>query len=471
MSLSPEKNRRSFLMKMGASAAALSLPWQMKQAQAAQVTPGSNWQMPGNWVPLPQTQFVPNLTTWLNAHPNVRDAIKWENTAGNVIPYASWGRSQAALNTAYINAYRGFATGLPKIPTNLMPSSDFHTIISSSEAWDLYIAHIAHSLAVEIRGDLPWSITTMPANELAILFHSHQFFAWRADLGGYEFNGQYGGGYTTLAPPDYMYGFLQANAIPNYSKIPAGQTNTTILYDAKARAISRLLSWCGDKLSHFQGWTDNANLYLHWQYYGCPPVARVLEGTINPNFSPTLRHWTAGCFGTTALLRALARTMNIAIEIKYVSPVAHTVPYIPAIDAWLSHGDDPYNSMGDYSEDNVGTALSYPKSLLLISTATKDALFGPAVPDAQKLNNVGRRTLELAIAYIPLGLLRAYTLDLIQGKTHANGRVAELFAKGYTVAQLEAVNLWGKMDGKIALLGGPQVVIALDDEAALEKES
>jgi len=32
-------------------------------------------------------------------------------------------------------------------------------------------------LAVELRGDLPWSITTMPANELKVLFDSRQFHA------------------------------------------------------------------------------------------------------------------------------------------------------------------------------------------------------------------------------------------------------------------------------------------------------
>lgn len=469
MALTSDNTRRSFLMKMSATTAALLLPWQPRSARAAQVPAGSSWQLPGTWIP-PQVLVIPDLSLWLNAHPNVRDAIKWENTSGTVVPYANWGRSQGALNNAYVNAFRGVATGLPTVPTNIAPPLDIPNIIASSDAWSLYLAHVAHSLAVELRGDLPWSITSMTASELSILFDSRQFFSWNSAYAGYQFNGIYGGGFTTLAPPDYMYNFLQVNSIPNFAKLAAGQVSTSVLYDAKMNAYSRLLAWCGDKLSHFIDWTDKPNLYAHWQYYGCPPVARVLEGTINPKFSPTLRHFTAGCFGTSAFLRALCRTMNIAVEIRYVSPNAHAVPYLPALDAWLSHGDDPYNSLGDFSDQNVGTTLSYPKSSLLISTATHDAKFGPAVSADKQLANVGYRVRELAVAYAPLGLLTTYLYDQFKGSSHADGAVASSLSSSYTVAQLEAMNLWGKMDGKIAILGGSIAVQALADAAQLEKE-
>lgn len=46
-----------------------------------------------------------------------------------------------------------------------------------------------------------------------------------------------------------------------------------------------------------------------------------------------------------------------------------------------------------------------------------------------------------------------------------------LQSKTYTVAQLEAMNLWQKMDGKIAVLGGAEVLNAVNDEAQLEKET
>ncbi len=56
-----------------------------------------------------------------------------------------------------------------------------------------------------------------------------------------------------------------------------------------------------------------------------------------------------------------------------------------------------------------------------------------------------------------------------QGFSHANGTVAQYLSKTYTVAQLDAMNLWQKMDGKIAVLGGAAVLKAINDEAQLEK--
>ncbi|HPO24335.1 MAG TPA: hypothetical protein PK135_06680 [Arenimonas sp.] len=466
-------NRRRFLKNIGITTAALMLPMYWTKANAMQLPAGTPWQQPGTWIPPTQFQYVPKLSDWLNQHPNVRDAITWERTDLVMSPYASWGRSQSSLNDAYIKAFRGYASGLPKVPVNIAPTPDSATMISTADAWDLYLAHVAHSLAIEIRGDLPWSITQMSANELKVLFDSRQFFSRNVNLGTYQFNGVFGGGFTALAPPDYVYSFLQLNDIPNQLKLAAGQTNTTVLYDAKARAYSRLLSWCGDKMSHFLvGSTSSANMQAHWQYNGCPPVARVIEGTINASYSPTLRHWTAGCFGTTAFLRAVARTMNIAIEIKYLPPLGHTTPYVPALDAYLSHGDDPYNSFAAFSDKVVGTNLSYPKSLLFISSATHDAWwFSAGLSDTQKINNVGRRVSEIAVAYLPLGLLISYIFDMSQGFSHANGTVAQYLSKTYTVAQLEAMNLWQKMDGKIAVLGGAEVLKAINDEAQLEKET
>ena len=467
--------RRRFLAGTAASTAALLLPWHARFANAAQVQPGTTWQLPGTWVPITPITVLPNLANWLNLHPNVRDAIRWEHTNGTVIPYTSWGNGQSALNTAYAHAFQGVATGLPKVPVNIAPIIDptiaNRTAISATDAWALYLAHVAHSLAVELRGDLPWSITTMSAAELSVLFDSRQFFAWRSDFNGYEFDGKFGGGYSTLAPPDYVYGFLQANAIPNPQHIAAGQTNAHLLYTAKANAYTKLLSWCGDKLTHFTGWTDTTNVTALWQYGGCPPVSRVIEGTLNVGVAPTLRHWTAGCFGTTAFLRAVARTMNIAIEVRYLPPLGHTTPYVPALDAWLSHGDDPYNSLGNFSQKVVGSALSYPPTQLLINSATHDAWFGPALTDAQKIANVGRRVQELAVTNLPLGLLASYLYDQFKNSTHANGTVADYVGHTYTLAQLEAMNLWQQMDTKIAMLGGAVAVQQIFDKAMLEKET
>jgi hypothetical protein len=461
-------SRRRHLRLLGASSAALLLPGAWAHSGPADSTSS---QLPGTANSPSQYAVVPSLSKWLNLHPKVRDAIRWEKTSGKVVPYSGWGRGQAALGNAYANAYRGYASGLPTVPANIVSPPKIETVLSTTDAWSFYLQHVAHSLAIELRGDLPWSVADMSDKELAIQFDSRQYFAWEPTLGGYKIDGKWGGGYSTPAPPDYVYAFLQANQIPNPEKLASGQTSATVLYEAKSRAMARLMAWCSDKLSHFTGWTDSENLYAHWQYYGCPPVARVIEGTINAGFSPTLRHWTAGCFGTTGFLQSVARTMNIAIEPRWLPPLGHSTPYVIALDAWMSHADELYNDFGNFSEQTVGTALSFPRQLLFIDTATHDAWFGAGLTDDQKNANVGRRLLEVAAAYVPLGLLYDYVRDQENGKSHANGDVADAFSRVYSLAQLDAMNLWQKMDGKIVVLGGAQAVKDSYQKAMIGKQT
>ena len=56
--------------------------------------------------------------------------------------------------------------------------------------------------------------------------------------------------------------------------------------------------------------------------------------------------------------------------------------------------------------------------------------------------------------YLPTYLLKAYCRDIANGKAHSSGEVYDLLKNFYTVPQLESMNLWGKMDNKIASLGG-----------------
>lgn len=474
--LNPAHYRRRFIKGIAASTSSLLLPWHARFANAMPVDTGSVWQPPSaRWASIASTTMIPNLARWLSLHTNVRDAILWQMTNAAVVPYTSWGSGIAALNDAFVHAYQGTGNGLnlPLVPTNVAVPTDLYvrTAFAAAEAWSFYLAHVAHCLAVELRGDLPWSITTMPANELKVLFDSRQFFVWANDLGAYAVDNSYADGYSTLAPPDYVYGFLQANAIPNPEHIAPGQTQLRVLYAAKAQAFGRLLLWCADKMKHFEGKGSAANCWAHWQYIGCPPVARVLEGTINPAVALTKRHFTAGCYGTTAFLRSVARTMNIAVEVHYLPPIGHCAPFVPALNVWLGHGDDPYSAFSTRSAQLVGLDLSYPSTDLLIDDATHKTWWDPALSDAQILNNHNRRTTELAVAELPYGLLASYNLDQFKNNSHANGYVADNLSSCFTLADLDAMNLWQQMDAKIAAIGGSSAMYKLETKVALEMET
>ena len=467
--------RRRFIKGIAASASSLLLPWHARFANAMPVDTDSVWQPPpARWASIASTTMIPNLARWLSLHTNVRDAILWQMTNNAVVPYTSWGSGIAALNDAFVHAYQGTGNGLnlPLVPTNVVaPSIAVTTAFSAAEAWGFYLAHVAHSLAVELRGDLPWSITTMPANELKVLFDSRQYFVWSNPLSAYQLEISNAAGFSTPAPPDYVYGFLQANAIPNPEHIAPAQTQPRLLYAAKAQAFGRLLSWCADKMQHDQGGGSLAGNLAHWQYAGYPPVARVLEGTINPAFAQTKRHFTQGCSGTTSFLRSVARTMNIAVEVHYLPPIGHCAPFVPALNVWLGHGDDPYSAFSTRSAQVVGPDLSYASTKLLIDDATHKAWWNPALSDAQILNNHNRRTTELAVSELPYGLLSAYNLDLFKNNSHANGYVADNLSPCFALADLDAMNLWQQMDAKIAAIGGNSAMYKIETKVALEMET
>jgi hypothetical protein len=458
--------RRRFLMQMAGTAAALALPLQAlasnktKPSDSMQPVPDSPWKL----------LLIPELTTWLNKHPKVRDALIWEDSNGVAKPYQAWGNGQLQLIKAYKAAYQNLPTGLPEVPANIAPEAVNETVVSKTDAWNLYLTHVAHSLAVELRKDVPWSIVGMPAPQLAILFDSRQFFAWNAEANGYQMDGKFGGGYSTLAPPDLVYNFLQANKIPNALKLAGAQQDPAVVAAAQTRAYAALIEWCGDKLSHFTGWTDKANVTKIWQYSGCPPVARVISGTIDPTFSPKLRHWTGACFGTSAFIRAVCRTMNIAVEVKSLWYTGHMAPYVPALDIWLSHGDDPYSGFCEFSEKAVGADLSYPRSEVLVSGAVAGVWFNPALTDAQRVANVGRRVAELAVAHLPLGILVTYINDQKNSVSHAAGTTYDALKSVYTLAQLDAQNLWQKMDQKIAAHGGGDALLAVYQTALVQQK-
>jgi hypothetical protein len=274
-----------------------------------------------------------------------------------------------------------------------------------------------------------WSLAGFTATQLAHLLDSRTMFHWQGSPAGYRIDGMDGN--VIPAPPAYTYAFL-------------GKGN--LIGISRRETIANVIGWCRSNLSHFLGGLDTANMEDQWQYRGLPPMTRVIEGTVQTSH-PTSgsAHRTAGCWGTTGFLRAAGRAVNIPV--KLVTNAGHAQPWFMADDCYLSHGDDPYNAL-------TKAVPPFAPDEILTSKAKFDAWFGPSVPAAEKSDNVGRRTRELAVKYLPNYLLHAYCDDKALGKTHANGKVFDTLNRGYTVAQLEAEQLWTRMDTKIAGFGG-----------------
>lgn len=323
--------------------------------------------------PVGEAEREPDLDAWLAAHAAVAGALVWQG-AGGAVSWPSWSSTQKAqLRSAFASAWSRGQIAMTEPPPNQAVIGDLDSvsqILTEADAWAMFRAYVAHSLATEIGQWVGWSIAGDTATNLALLLDSRQMFTRRAD-GNYQIGLMLGR--AVLAPPRYTVDFLGRN---------------DLIRSTRLATIARVIEWCRDHMVHFTGAFDGKNVEDQWQYRGFPPVARVVEGTPFTGSSTELRHRTAGCWGTTGFLRAVLRTVNIPAELV-TTRCNHALPHFPSEGRYLSHGDDPYNR----NSREPPPPLS--GEALLIDQAKFDAWFGAAVADAQVCDNIGRRPREL----------------------------------------------------------------------------
>ncbi len=374
------------------------------------------------------------LDKWLAQHPTVSEAIIWE-TADGPQPYSTWPvEKRDQLRKAFPF---GYPFQLVDPPPNMRNLGDYDypgTFLSEEHAWALYLNHVAQSLANEFWNAFGWSLEDLSAENLSIMLDSRSFFSWSPTTDNYVLFGHIGGR-ALPAPPDQVYAFLSTN---------------NLIAEDRIQTIGRLLNWCRHNLTHFSGGVETLNMEYQWQYRGYPPVSRILEGTPNTNPTPgytddELKHRTAGCHGTNGFLRAVLRVVNIPVLYQRPPNSGHATPVFPSEGKYLSHGDDPYSSLTKATPE-------YPAVDLLIDQAQYDAWFPDGVADPNV--NVGRQVYELALIHLPDYLLHLHCADIAAGQSHDQSYVYGVFDHLYTVTELEAMNLWGRLDQKVDSFGG-----------------
>lgn len=380
-----------------------------------------------------ETEEVPDLEKWLSSHTQVCNALIWE-VPGGKFPYASWPvEKKKDLADAFEAAWFAAPDETPDpLPNHVVLGNNTSVVqvLSETTAWMLYLAYVAHSLAIEISSGVAWSVTGYSSDNLALLFDSRKLFVWDNTHSGYRFD--FSLGVALPAPPRYTHDFLIREDLIAHNRF---------------HTIGRVLDWCRHNLVHFSGGWETGNMEKQWQYRGFPPVSRILEGTLNsehPEWGTA--HRTGGCHGTLGFLRAILRCVNIPVNPNYVC--GHALPHFPTENCYMSHGDDPYNRF------SKGTPAPFPGTNLMISGVTYNEWFGAEVPSKKKEDNVGRNVRELTLVHLPPHLLELHCKDLADRKSHSNSSVAKVFECEYSVAQLEAMDLWNRIQAKIDSYGG-----------------
>lgn len=330
--------------------------------------------------PLPVPQRRPQATTpqrptalqfevWLSQQAELVDELVWEGRDGPEL-YASWPDARrAALYQAFQRSVEG-AVADPTPPPNraTTPNAEGALLqrLDAAAAEALYLDAVGHSLALDYRAALPWSLRDYPLAQREILLDAREFFRFRD--GEYEL--EFGRvGMALPSPAAVQWAFL-----------------SPLLGSSRQSTIVAVLDWLRDHALHFEGRAGAETMQQQWQYPGYPPVARVLAGTPHlgrPQWP--VRPRTAGCFGTAGFLRALLRAANIPV--RMASRCAHYQVHFPSEGLYLSHGDDPYS--GDFR------ATGCSSERLLLSETTWQHWFGETVA-AQHCDNVGRAAREMA---------------------------------------------------------------------------
>ena len=396
------------------------------------------------------------VDTWLLTHPAVGYHMVW-NEAGRPLTYSVWPPGMAERLRALYDQVRagrlpGAAADPPPNVWHARPGDDpaaLHTAFAPDVAREMYLATVAHALALEVDRRVPWSLADLNADELDALLAATSMFWWNADQGAYEIS-EFDHGWAVPAPPQVAWRFLREQRL---------------LRGTRLETITALLGWARG-LTHVAGPVSRDNFTDHWGYAGDMPVSRALAGTrytgtafrTLPGYD-TVRHYTAGCHGTVGLLVSVLRAANIPARTRSVGSdaTAHGTALFLSEDRALSHGDDPYNPL----------AADAAPSDLLIDLETYDTWLGPRSKDPGR--NIGRQALTLGLQRLPPIVRRAHALDRQQGLEPEQSAVFELFRGTFTLDQLREAGLWDRLNG--ASLSLAAVAGAAVDEGWIEAEA
>lgn len=391
------------------------------------------------------------LDCWLKANPKVSNRIEWKSPGVSALPWKNWPADlKHQLRQHFWLAFLWHRQKMPfpcpqpfsmprpeSIPGD--PNIWFGFCMTEKVARSIYLSHVANSLAAELRGVFPWSITSYTEHNLSLLFAFSEFFSYR-DASVTNFPGYYPQAHTLPATPYYAAHFFKANSLLG-------------LYPLET--VARLFGWCRN-LSH--AWAEPNTSQPDWTCFwgpGSPPIgaSQLIDGTTYTGklVSPpkTFGHFTIGCAGTTQFMKSVLRAVNIPTEDRFGGN--HHMPFFPTIDRTLSHGDDPYSQLGDMS---LFPGWPVPaKQEYLITGAQWDQWFGPGVAAATAESNVGRHVVDLAIKYQSDYLLALHCEDKKAQASHANSKVFQTLKSFYTLAQLEAKQLWQKLEAKATSTG------------------
>lgn len=384
----------------------------------------------------------PDINEWLELNPRVSHAITWVDprarTTETLWPsWSSWSSERKeSLRHEFVRIWNWYQDGRAEaldtfqdpIPFRMTPSQERSVgspLISQEDAWTLYITCVAHSLVLELRHEVSWSITEYSNDSLMHLLGAQKMFEWASGYQQFFFANA-----STPAPPTWVLEhFFRANSL---------------LRSTKRDTVAALLEWANGHLRHYMDYPTFDNRETVWQYRGHPPVSRVISGTVDSRVSSDVLHYTEGCMGTVAFFISVLRSVNIPADVERTAE-GHWGLFLSSEALHLFHGDDPH------AATMYSTTSPIPMEALLVDQVTYDRW-------TREMKNSAARLNDVTIRYLPEYILMSYCQDRAEHLSNNCSRVAFFLSGTYTPEQLEgstpSENLWNRMNDKVESMGG-----------------
>ena len=289
--------------------------------------------------------------------------------------------------------------------------------MNESDAWKIYLAHIAQSFWIDVHDVVPWKLSTSHQEHLSHLLDMRKLMLFTQDC-GYSFDLHVLGAVTDWNPV-LSYKFLVAE-----SMVKPDQWQT----------IQLLTDWCRANLKHMTEELSNQYDY-QYGYLGHPPVDKMIYPL------PGRDHVTEGCWGTDGFLAAVFRTVNIPVRHgrSEFNNGEHSRAEFFTVGMNLAHGDDPYNgwtALGKNGVPNVPIHRIFYDNALLDSLITSPTpLPGKTMTETTDFNH-RKRAIELAVEYKTRYLLFFRCVDVVANNQGANRQLWQELHDYYSDAQI-----------------------------------
>jgi hypothetical protein len=311
----------------------------------------------------------------LDACPELASQVVWTTGDGLRQPESTWA---PALRTRFEELFRLIDTNAVDLKlqcsqANTALNGSSWVYIPTNQAFDIYAAHVAHALSLEIRGSVPWTLRSMPPEESAEILSSDRYFSRILPAPGQKFPAAIQANRDFQLPPRAQPGGDALVCDPRVGeRFLRGETSSAhvnLLGETDRETLVRLVWWFQQNVHHdFPGNGPSGMMYTKPGDLTMSLSSR-LHATVTPAAGAVIIA-SFGCHSAANLFHDLAASVNIPVLVGNMLtelPKAGAMPHAEHAGLafhWmrpdalvLEHADDMYQADGA-APSVIGTATA-----------------------------------------------------------------------------------------------------------------